>query len=92
MINYNNKTNKCLWRYANFLHYWRPKPPTCFGHQLWPSSRGCFSKDTLQRTQQRHTTSMMIRRTQHLNTLIHAMAQIILPIFYILSYILNLTL
>jgi len=54
MINYDNKTNKSLLRCVNFLHFRRLKPPTCFGHQLWPSSGRCLSKDILERTQQRH--------------------------------------
>ena len=32
---YENKTNECVWRYVNLLHYWRRKPPKCFGHLLW---------------------------------------------------------
>jgi len=51
-----------------FLQYRSRKPPMCFGHQLWPSSGKCSSKDILQRSQKRHTTSMVIRHTQHLNT------------------------
>jgi len=47
--NYGNETNKCTWKYVNFLHSERCKPPTCFGHLLWPSSGMYFRKDILQR-------------------------------------------
>ena len=46
---YGNKTNKCTWKYVNFLHSKRCKPPTYFVHLLWPSSGMCFTKDVLQR-------------------------------------------
>jgi len=33
--------------YVNLLYYIDRKPPTCFGHLLWPSSGRCFTKDIL---------------------------------------------
>jgi len=38
ILNYVNKTNKCMKKYMNLLHYNPCKPPTCFGHLLWPST------------------------------------------------------
>ena len=35
---YENKTNQCVRKYANLLHYSRRRSPKCFGHLLWPSS------------------------------------------------------
>jgi hypothetical protein len=46
---YVKKTNKCVWRYVNLLHYRRCKLPTCFGHLFWPPPKTCFTKDILQR-------------------------------------------
>ena len=48
--NYENKTSKFVLRYYNLLHHRRRKPPTCFGHLLWPSSERCIWKDILERT------------------------------------------
>jgi hypothetical protein len=37
-----NKTNKCIWKYKNLLHYNCCKPPTCFGNFSWSSSGRCY--------------------------------------------------
>jgi hypothetical protein len=42
-----NITNSCIWRYVNLLAGRCPKPSTCFGHILWPSSVRCFSKSCM---------------------------------------------
>ena len=42
-----NKANKCARKYVNLLYYNRCKPPTCFGHILWPSSWSFFTREIL---------------------------------------------
>ena len=44
---YDNKTNMCIWKYVNLLHYNHCKPPTCFSHLLWPSWGRCFHEGYL---------------------------------------------
>jgi hypothetical protein len=36
ICHHENKTNICIWKYVNLLHVNLCKPPTCFGHTLWP--------------------------------------------------------
>jgi hypothetical protein len=36
ICHYENKTNICVWKSVNLLHFNLCKPPTCFGHTLWP--------------------------------------------------------
>ena len=36
LLHCENKTNKCILKYMNLLHYNPYKPPTCFGHLLRP--------------------------------------------------------
>jgi hypothetical protein len=42
---YENKTNKCAWRYVNLLYYGRCKPSTCFGHLQRCVLRRIYYKD-----------------------------------------------
>jgi hypothetical protein len=42
----------------NLLHQNRCKPPTCFGHLLWPSSGGCFYEGYITKGYQNQSTNM----------------------------------
>lgn len=47
---YRNKTNKCIRRYINLLHYKHCIPPVSWGHLLWPFSGKCFYEGYITQT------------------------------------------
>jgi len=42
VVNYEDKTSKCIWRYAKLLHYGRSKAATCVGQLFWQSAGRSF--------------------------------------------------
>jgi hypothetical protein len=79
-LRHKNKTNSCIWKHVNLLHY-RGKIRTYFGHLLRISSGSCFSKDVLQRTSKSLYKYKLLRFQYHIKNIYILKYKILIKFF-----------
>jgi hypothetical protein len=50
ILHYENKINKCIWKYVNLLHCDCCQPAACFIHLLWPDAVRCVYEEYVIKT------------------------------------------